>query len=147
MFKRKKLIPVIISLAIFLSLAAFSLTASAQSLLPNATGVSDCSTPKPGQPARSATECGDYTVSDIVGMSITISNWIFGIVGSLTLLMFVYGGFMFLISAGSSDKVGSAKKIITAAVVGLIIVFASYVIINFVLGTILGVGFTGMLPS
>ena len=142
MLKRKKLLPVVISLAIFLSLAAFSLTASAQGILPDATGSSDCT-----KDGRSASDCGDYTVSDIVGMSITISNWIFGIVGSLTLLMFVYGGFMFLISAGSSDKVSSAKKIITAAVVGLIIVFASYVIINFVLGTILGVGFTGMLPS
>lgn len=142
MLKRKKLFSVIISLAIFLSLAAFSLTASAQGLLPGASGNSDCT-----KDGRSAAECGDYTVSDIASMTITVSNWIFGIVGSLTLLMFVYGGLMFLISAGSSDKVSSAKKIISAAVVGLIIVFASYVIINFILGSILGVGFTGMLPS
>ena len=47
--------------------------------------------------------------------------------------MFIYGGFMFLISAGSADSVGKAKQIITAAVIGLIIVFSSYLIIKFTL--------------
>jgi hypothetical protein len=141
MLKRKKIIALIFPVFIFLFLI-FSTSALAQGLLPEATGESACT-----RDGGSASDCGDYTVNDIVGMTIIISNWIFGIVGSLTLLMFVYGGFMFLISAGSSDKVSSAKKIITAAVIGLIIVFASYVIIHFVLGSILGVGFTGVLPS
>ncbi len=141
MFKKKNLAKLIF-LTVIISFFAIAGSSMAAGLLPEASGSSDCV-----KDGNSPAECGDYTVSDIASMAITISNWIFGIVGSLTLLMFVYGGFMFLISAGSSDKVSSAKKIITAAVVGLVIVFASYVIINFILGTVLGVGFTGTLPS
>jgi hypothetical protein len=50
--------------------------------------------------------------------------------------MFVYGGISFLIAAGSSEKVTKAKGIITAAVVGLIIVFSSYLIIKFALSAL-----------
>lgn len=80
----------------------------------------------------SAYQTGSYTLNDIMAMIISISGWILGLVGSLALLMFVYGGFMFLISAGSSDKIGQAKKILIAAVIGLVIVFSSYMIIRFV---------------
>lgn len=79
-----------------------------------------------------AYETGDYSLDNIMSIVISTSGWILGIVGSLALLMFVYGGFMFLISAGSSDKIGQAQKILVAAVIGLIIVFASYMIIRFV---------------
>lgn len=93
-------------------------------------------------------ENGTYSLDDIMTIVINISGWILGIVGSLALLMFVYGGFMFLISAGSSDKIGQAQKIIVAAVVGLIIVFASYMIIRFVAQTV-GVDWQGgkILPA
>ncbi len=79
---------------------------------------------------------GDYTLDDILAVAIGASRWILGIVGSLALIMFIYGGFTFLISAGSSDKIGQAKKIIIAAVIGLIIVFTSYLIIKFVLSSL-----------
>lgn len=79
---------------------------------------------------------GDYTVDDIVLIAVRASQWILGIVGSLALLMFVYGGIMFLVSAGSSDKISKARGILVAAVVGLAIVFCSYLIIKFVLSTI-----------
>lgn len=106
---------------------ALSLQSSADGLIPNASGSSQCT-----ESGRSATECGDYEINDFIILALKISQWIFGIVGSLTLIMFIYGGFTFLVSAGSSDKVSQAKKIIVAAVIGLIIVFASWLIINFV---------------
>jgi len=76
---------------------------------------------------------GNYTLNDFVQLGINISNIILGVVGSLSLLMFIYGGLTFLISAGSPDQISKAKKIIIAAVVGLIIVFTSYLIIAFIL--------------
>jgi phosphotransferase system glucose/maltose/N-acetylglucosamine-specific IIC component len=69
-------------------------------------------------------------------LAVNIARWILGIVGSLSLVMFIYGGFMFLISGGSSESVQKAKKIILAAVIGLIIVFCSWLIIRFVLKTL-----------
>lgn len=81
-------------------------------------------------------ETGSYDANDILNIVINVTKIILGIVGSLTLLMFIYGGFSFLISAGSSEKVSKAKGILTAAVIGLIIVFSSYIIIKFVLATL-----------
>jgi len=85
---------------------------------------------------------GSYTLDNIMVIIIKASGWVLGIVGSLALLMFIYGGFMFLISAGSSEKIGQAQKILVAAVIGLIIVFASYLIIKFVLAS-LGLNWNG----
>ncbi|MHB8903642.1 MAG: hypothetical protein ACYC40_00870 [Patescibacteria group bacterium] len=86
--------------------------------------------------------CGDYELNDFIILAINISRWILGIVGSLTLIMFIYGGFIFLISTGSSEKIGEAKKIITAAVVGLLIVLSSFLIIKFVLSS-MGIAWNG----
>ncbi len=84
--------------------------------------------------------CGDYQLNDFVALAINIAKWILGIVGSLCLLMIIYGGFMMIISGenvvsegGKSTKINKGKKTITAALIGLIIVFASYLIIKFVL--------------
>ena len=76
-------------------------------------------------------ETGDYELNDFLKITINVSRWILGITGSLALLMFIYGGVMFLISSGSSEKVTQAKGIIVGAVVGLVIVFAAYTIISF----------------
>lgn len=89
---------------------------------------------------------GDYSLDDILAIAIASSRWILGIVGSLSLLMFIYGGFTFLISAGSSEKIGEARKILIAAVVGLLIVFASFIIIQFVLQS-LGMNWNGQVKK
>lgn len=75
---------------------------------------------------------GDYGLNDFVQIFINCYKKILGIVGSLALLMFIYGGFMFLISSGNSEKITQAKQIIVSAVIGLIIVFTSYMIIQFI---------------
>ncbi|KKQ62250.1 MAG: hypothetical protein US81_C0001G0041 [Parcubacteria group bacterium GW2011_GWE2_38_18] len=77
--------------------------------------------------------CGSYTLNDFLELGVNVTKWILGIVGSLALLAFLFGGFMMLISEGSSDKVTKAKSIITGAVIGLIIVFSSYLIVDFIL--------------
>ncbi len=79
---------------------------------------------------------GDCTLNDFVRLFANASQWILGIVGSLALLMFVYGGVMFLISAGSSEKVTQAKQIILGAIIGLVIVFTSYMIIQFTMSAL-----------
>jgi len=75
---------------------------------------------------------GNCELNDFVALAISISNFILGIVGSLTLLAFVYGGFLWLTSAGISERVNKGKQVIIGAVIGLFIVFGSYTIIYFV---------------
>ncbi len=81
-------------------------------------------------------EYGAYELSDFTVLLINVSKWILGISGSLALLAFILGGVLFLISAGSREKVDQAKKMLSGAVIGLAIVFFSYTIINFILNTI-----------
>lgn len=73
------------------------------------------------------------SVNDFVRIAVNVSKIILGLTGSLALLAFVYGGFVFLLSGGSAQNVEKGKGILKAAVIGLVIVFASYSIIQFVL--------------
>lgn len=75
---------------------------------------------------------GNCELKDFAQLTVNVAQWILGVTGSLTLLAFVYGGVLFLISAGSSERITKAKQAIVGAVIGLIIVFASYMIIGFV---------------
>ena len=60
--------------------------------------------------------------------------------GIITLLLLVFGGFTFIIGAGSGDtkKLEQGKQAITGAVIGLIIVVTSYWIVQIV-GLVTGV--------
>lgn len=80
------------------------------------------------------------TVGDIFG---TLLPNIFTIAGLLLFLYLIFGGFKYLTSAGDEDALEQAKKIITSAVIGMLIIFASYWImwiIQTVFGIPIGVG-------
>lgn len=83
-----------------------------------------------------AYENGNYQLTDVQVMVVEFSNIILQIVGVLTFAMFIYGGVLFLTSAGNPNTVKNAKKIIVAAIVGLIIVFVSYTAVQFFISTI-----------
>jgi hypothetical protein len=76
---------------------------------------------------------GDCQLNNFVFIAIWVWNWILGISGSLTLLFFIYGGFTFLISGGSSERVTKGKTILINSIIGLVIIFTSYMIVGFVL--------------
>jgi len=60
-----------------------------------------------------------------------------GFLGIIAILIMLYGGFVWLTSAGNEEKVGQAKKIITAGIIGLIIIFVSYAIAEFVISELI----------
>lgn len=80
--------------------------------------------------------CDD--VNDLVLVGINAVQYILGFAGSIALAMFVYGGFMMIISAGNAERVKKGQGILVAAVVGLVIVFSAYLIVVFALN-VLGV--------
>ena len=55
-----------------------------------------------------------------------------GVVGSLALAVFIYGGLVWMTAAGNEDKVAKAKDTIKRAIIGLIIIIAAYSITYFV---------------
>jgi len=50
--------------------------------------------------------------------------------GSLALLMFVYGGVMWLTSGGETGRIETGKKAITWSVIGLLVIFGSYAVLR-----------------
>lgn len=64
---------------------------------------------------------------DIIG---TIIKGSLGVVGALALLMMVWGGFQWLISAGNSEKIEAGSKTMLWAAIGVFLVFASYLILS-----------------
>ena len=82
---------------------------------------------------------GNCTLNDITSVFGNLARIILGVTGSFALLMFIVGGFYWLTAAGMPDRVEKGKKIITGAVVGIIIIFGAYVGVQFLTG-LLGAG-------
>jgi uncharacterized YccA/Bax inhibitor family protein len=59
-------------------------------------------------------------------------------VGVLFTIMLLFGGILYITSAGNQQRVDSAKKTLTAAIIGLLIVILSYTIIAIFAGVIGG---------
>ena len=79
-------------------------------------------------------DSGDCSLNDIVQMAVNLSDIIFGIIGSIVLLYFIYGGVVMLTSAGNKERVTKGKKIIVNSLIGLAVIFFSYSIIAFIGG-------------
>ncbi len=77
---------------------------------------------------------GNTDINVLIG---TIINAIMGIVGSLALAMFIYGGFTWMTAAGASEKVQKGKDIIIWATIGLIVIFSSYALVYFILNNVI----------
>lgn len=70
------------------------------------------------------------------GMVLTIVNFFLTFLGLLAVVMVIYGGFLYVSSAGNEENVKKAKQILIYAVIGIILIVASFAIVN----TLLGVG-------
>ncbi len=70
----------------------------------------------------------DVGVAEFVGRGIKA---VIGIIGAFALLMFIYGGVMWM-TAGDSKRVDSAKEILKNSTIGLLLIFFSYSIVTLV---------------
>lgn len=61
-----------------------------------------------------------------------------GFLGVIAVVLILFGGFKWMTAAGNDDKIDEAKKLITAGVVGLLIVLAAFAVSVFVLNALLG---------
>ena len=63
----------------------------------------------------------------------TIVNTLLFIVGGLSVVMIIIGGILYVISQGDSGNVTKAKNTLLYSVIGLIVSFLAYAIVNWVL--------------
>lgn len=62
-----------------------------------------------------------------------IINWILGIVGLLLTVVIIYGGWTYMTAAGNEDKARKAKSILTYSIIGITVIFASWIIVNYLI--------------
>jgi len=62
-----------------------------------------------------------------------VINVVLGFLGIVLLFYFIYGGFRWMTAGGDEKQVDEAKKMIRNAVIGLVIIMASYALSSFVL--------------
>lgn len=78
-------------------------------------------------PARDVNACGTTQMFQTL---VNFSRLILALSGSAALLMFTFGGVMFIIAAGNQEQVQKGKAAMTAAAIGLIIILCAWLIIN-----------------
>ncbi len=145
----KKLYPVLLPLAVFGLLFLYNIGVAHGAAVGGACGNdNDCQSGLAcGADRKCAftivpTECkalGNYPLESFFVLAEGLIQIILGVSGSLALLMFVYGGFLWVLSAGEDKRITAGKETVKNAVIGLIIIFGSWTIVNFVIGS-LGTG-------
>ena len=90
------------------------------------------------QEGAEAVRC-DGCPSDLfgdTGVFRQITNTILYIVGIIAVIMLIWGGIRYVISGGDSKKVTDAKNTILYAIIGLVISFLAFAIVNFVINAL-----------
>lgn len=80
-----------------------------------------------GTPTPPGTAQGN--LADVI---LRIINYVLAIVGVIALAVLVYGGFMYITSAGNEDQIESAKRIIINAIIGIVVIGVAAALVNFV---------------
>lgn len=81
-------------------------------------------------------ECKDVSV--FIQLAINIVSVVLTIIGSIALGVFIYGGFILILSEGSPDRVKKGTGAMMAAIIGLAVVFGAYLLVK-VLGDAIGI--------
>lgn len=69
-----------------------------------------------------------------------------GLLGLVLLGFVLYGGYLWMTAGGNEEQIGTAKRVLTNAVIGLVIILSAYAIVAFVL-RLFGIGGQGGGPG
>ena len=83
---------------------------------------------------------GDCTICDVLTVVNNIILGVLGVIGSIALAVFAYAGFKIMISQGHGLEESSEME--KNALIGLVLIFASVAIVNFILNIIISGGLT-----
>lgn len=75
------------------------------------------------------------SIPDLIG--VVIKN-LLSVLGAISLLMFIIGAFKWITSAGNQEKVKSGTNTMAYAALGIILVFASYMLVKLVISALRG---------
>lgn len=76
---------------------------------------------------------GGADLPDVAGK---IINAFLSVLGIIAVVIIIIGGFKWLTSGGSDEKVEEAKKMLMSGIIGVIIILAAFAIARFVVGSV-----------
>jgi len=79
------------------------------------------------------------TDANLINVVLRVVQWILGVLPLVAVIFLILGGFQWLTSAGDEERVERAKRTISAAVIGLVIVLLAWAIVEFFVRTTLNV--------
>lgn len=115
--RNRRIVAFLAALSMFVGFAYAAAPAMAITIVP------ECATKVSVDPP--SLQCVEQVFLNIASLVIAIS-------GSFALLMFVYGGFMMIVSQGNQDKIKQGKTIITNAVIGILLIFLGGYVIDYI---------------
>ncbi len=71
------------------------------------------------------------TSGDIKTVIQSIINTVLGLLGFVAVIFVIYAGILYVTDGGGGDNLEKAKNIIKNAIIGIIIIIASFAIVNF----------------
>jgi hypothetical protein len=83
------------------------------------------------------------TLEGLVDTKIAVAiNFFIGFSAIVAVMLLVVSGYMFMTAAGDPEKIEKAQKGVTAAIIGMVIVFLAKILVEFVLKRIVNTGTT-----
>lgn len=86
--------------------------------------------------SKSAGEAGLTQTDYATIVANILTKILLPLVGAIFVILFIYGGFLWMTSAGNDEKINKAKKIFTYAVIGVLVVSSAYSITLFITSNI-----------
>ncbi|MFH2136575.1 MAG: hypothetical protein ABII19_03030 [Patescibacteria group bacterium] len=77
--------------------------------------------------------------SDPRAVAARIINVALGFLGIIAVVIVLYGGFMWMTAAGNEERISKAKQILSAGVIGLVIIVMAWAIASYVVTTLMNV--------
>ena len=67
----------------------------------------------------------------------SLINWAIGIAALVCVVVLIFSGYKYITAAGDENKVESATKTLTFAIIGLVVCFIAVILVRFVLQNVL----------
>ena len=75
------------------------------------------------------------TSADLIDIVVRFLKMALGLLGIIAVFMVLIGGFRWMVSGGDEEKLAAAKRTISAAIVGTVIVMLAWALVSFVIKT------------
>ena len=83
----------------------------------------------------------------LVELVFNVIRYLLGFLGVVAVVILIYGGFLWMTARGNEEQVKKAKKTIINGLIGLIIIMLSFIIVQFVIGPLIGAGRDGRITQ